>query len=173
MAPLRSASAGSNKACSRELLQRATPSKPAAQFLPPEATTNNDRAGKQLIKYRQDRGIASFGFKVVPDLLGCRSVYDGGEGVRGSLLDPADTPEVFNETLSRPWPDPRYREQLTLAVAHLPSFAMIGHGKTVTLVANFLHQVKHGRPPIQHHRLVLLSIDVNDLLALCNGREGL
>src|SRR6266481_7600504 len=50
---------------------------------------------------------------------------------------------------------------------------MVGHGKTVTLVANLLHQVEYRRPTIQHHRLVLLPIDVDDLLALCNGREWL
>src|SRR6266576_504241 len=125
------------------------------------------------MKYRQNFGVCSFGVEVVADLLGGRSVYDGGKGVRRSLLDAAYTSEVFNQTLSRPWPDARYREQLTISVAHLPPLAVIGHGKTVTLVANLLHQVEHGRPPIQHHRLVLLSIDVDDLLALCNGREWL
>src|SRR6266481_6469197 len=50
---------------------------------------------------------------------------------------------------------------------------MVGNSETVTLVANPLHQVEHGRSPIQHHRLVLLSVYIDDLLALCNGREWL
>src|SRR3978361_94051 len=121
MAPPRSASAGSNVAWSRELWQPVIPSRSAAQSLPPATTTNNDWADKErLTKYRQHRGVCSFGVEVVADLLGCRSVRRCGKGVRRGLLDAAHTPEVFNQPLSRPWSNARYRKQLTIAVAHLP-----------------------------------------------------
>jgi hypothetical protein len=61
------------------------------------------------MKYRQDRGIRSFGFEIIADLRGCRSVYDGGKGIRRGLLNAAHAPEVFNQALSRPWPNARYR----------------------------------------------------------------
>src|ERR1700761_4323373 len=151
MAPPRRVSAGSNAACHRELSPRATLSKLAAPFLPPTTTRLLfARRHARSTKYRQNAGLRLFGVEVVSDLLRRRSVHDGGKGVRRCLPDPAHASEVFNQPLPRPWPHTRYRQQLTLPIAHLPPLAVIGHSKTVALIANLLHQVKHRRPPIQH-----------------------
>ncbi len=50
---------------------------------------------------------------------------------------------------------------------------MVGHGEAMAFIANLLHQVKHRRTPIQHDRLILLPIDVDDLLALRDRRQWL
>src|SRR5258707_11502899 len=114
MAPPRSASAGSKRACSRELSLRAIPSKLAAQFLPPATTTNNDGAGKRLMKYRQDRGIRSFGFEIIADLLGGPSVYDRGQGIPRGLFYSAHTSRVFTQALSLTLPHPPVPYHLTI-----------------------------------------------------------
>ena len=50
---------------------------------------------------------------------------------------------------------------------------MEGDGEAVSFVAHLLHQVQHGRVALQHHRLVLLAVDVDDLLFFCDGRQRL
>ena len=50
---------------------------------------------------------------------------------------------------------------------------MEGHGKAVRLVTNQLHQVQHRRVPVQHHRLILLPLHIDDLFALGDGRQRL
>ena len=53
-----------------------------------------------------------------------------------------------------------------VAVAHLAALAMVGDGEAMALVADLLDQVQHRRAAIEHDWLLLLSVDVDDLLAL-------
>ena len=63
-----------------------------------------DRGTSRLTKYRQNAGVRTFAFEVVPYLFRRRSVYNCGQSIRRSLPDPAHASEVFNQALPRPWP---------------------------------------------------------------------
>src|SRR5215469_572999 len=45
--------------------------------------------------------------------------------------------------------------------------------EAMCLVANQLHQVKHGRMVIEHHRFNFLAVDVDNFFAFGNGSQGL
>ena len=63
--------------------------------------------------------------------------------------------------------------QLRDLIAHLPAFAVIGDSKAMAFVANLLDQMQHGRATIQHDRLILLPVHVDDLFFLGDGGERL
>ena len=72
-------------------------------------------------------------------------IMENVQSIRRSLPDAAHAPEVFNQALPRPRPHTRYRQQLTLPIAHLPPLAMIRHSKTVGFVPRLLQQPKSWR----------------------------
>src|SRR5271168_100869 len=59
------------------------------------------------------------------------------------------------------------------AVAHLAAFAMEGYGEAMGLVPNQLNQVQHGRVMIERDRIFLLSVNIENLLSLGDGRQRL
>ena len=56
--------------------------------------------------------------------------------------------------------------ELADPVAHLPSFAVVGHREAVTLIADALDHVQHRAAAVQDYRVVFLAVHVDDLLAL-------
>ena len=59
-------------------------------------------------------------------------------------------------------------QQFSLAVANLPALAVKRDRKPVRLIADELHQVQHRRMAVEHHRIALLAVHVDNLLALGN-----
>jgi len=61
--------------------------------------------------------------------------------------------------------------QFCRAVPHLATFAMERHREPVRFIANQLHEVQYRRVVIQRHRFIFLPVDINDFLALGDGRR--
>jgi hypothetical protein len=64
-------------------------------------------------------------------------------------------------------------QQLGVAVAHFSAFAMVGDGEAVGFVADALDEVQDGRAALEDNGIVFLSVEVDQLLAFCDGGEWL
>ena len=81
------------------------------------------------------------------------------------LADAADAAEVFQQALAGARADAGDGVEFGVAVAHLAALAVIGDGEAVGLVADLLDQVQHRRAAVEHDRVGLLAVDVDDLFA--------
>ena len=80
---------------------------------------------------------------------------------------------MLQQPLPRPRPNAGNVIQFAHAVAHLAAFAVVAHRKAVALITDLLDYMQHRRAPVEHHRIVLLSMHVDDLLALGNRGQRL
>ncbi len=103
---------------------------------------------------------------------GGRADYSG-ECIGGGLLDAPDRAEVLEEALPGAGTDARDRVELRVTVADLAAFAVVGDGEAMGFVPYFLDEVKDGGAAVEDDGVVLLAVDVDDLLALSDGGEGL
>jgi hypothetical protein len=68
-----------------------------------------------------------------------------------------------------PWNIPKRRLSLPFAATQ----AVKRHRKAVRLITNLLNQMQHRRMMIQHARLIFLPVDIQDLFAFRDARQGL
>lgn len=62
--------------------------------------------------------------------------------------------------------------ELRVAVADLAAFAVVGDGEAVGFVADLLDEVEDGGAAVEDDRGVLVTVDVDDLLAFGDGGKG-
>src|SRR5271165_1082724 len=114
-----------------------------------------------------DRG---FSVKMLQNGLGLRATDDRGQRGRVSLLHRLQAAEVLQQTSRGLRANSRDIQKFCLVVAHLAALAMEGHRETMRFVAHQLHQVQHRRVTVEHDRIVLLAVHVDNLFALGNRR---
>src|SRR5664279_1888364 len=119
--------------------------------------------GKSTKRASTLRGASFFGVEVGEDGGGLAAVYHGFQtgGVR--LAYRLDAAEMAQQALHGLLADAGNFQQFVGAVANLAAFAVEGNGKTVSFIANELHDVQDGRVVVDTDGLVFTAIDVDDL----------